>query len=60
MKSAPGQPTIGGRPVDEIKAILHDYQTLSRINPAMLALLIGMTEQDLEDVAEYFSISGPP
>ncbi|GEM_PF-4486685 len=58
MKSAPGQPAIGGRDPDEILALLKDYQSLHRINPAMLALLIGLRDEDLEDIAEYFSLVG--
>ncbi|MDD3530680.1 MAG: hypothetical protein PHS77_12460 [Gallionellaceae bacterium] len=58
MKSAPGQPAIGGRPAEDLVAILLDYQRLRRINPAMQALLLGMDDADLEDVAEFFSLAG--
>jgi cytochrome c553 len=60
MKSAPGQPAIGGRPTEALVAILHDYKHLRRINPAMQVLLLSMSKQDIEDVAEYFSLSGQP
>ena len=53
-----GQPAIGGRDPDEILSLLKDYQSLHRINPAMLALLIGLRDEDLEDIAEYFSLVG--
>lgn len=58
MKSAPGQPAIGGRPAQELVAVLHDYQRLRRFNPAMQMLLLSMSEQDVVDVAEYFSQAG--
>lgn len=58
MKSAPGQPVIGGRPAEALVAILHDYQRLRRLNPAMQALLLGLDDADLEDIAEYFSLAG--
>lgn len=58
MKAAPGQPAIGGRPAEELVAILQDYQHLRRINPAMQVLLLGMSDEDVEDVADYFSLTG--
>ncbi|NTV97175.1 MAG: c-type cytochrome [Thiobacillus sp.] len=58
MKHAPGQPAIGGRSSAELTAILQDYQHLRRINPAMQILLLPMSDQDLENVAEYFSLVG--
>jgi cytochrome c553 len=58
MKSAPGQPAIGGRPVDSLFSMLQDYRHLRRINPAMQVLLFGMSDRDVADVAEYFSLSG--
>jgi cytochrome c553 len=59
MKSAPGQPAIGGRPAEALVALLQDYRHLRRINPAMQILLLPMSDQDVEDVAEYFSLAGP-
>lgn len=58
MKSAPGQPAIGGRPAEDLVDLLEDYRQLRRINPAMQALLLGMERQDIEDIAEFFSLSG--
>lgn len=58
MKSAPGQPAIGGRPAEALLALLHDYRALRRINPPMQFLVLNMTEDDLENVAEYFSLIG--
>lgn len=58
MKAAPGQPAIGGRPAEDLIAILRDYQHLRRINPAMQVLLLGMSDEDVEDVADYFSLTG--
>lgn len=59
MKSAPGQPAIGGRPAADLVALLQDYRHLRRVNPAMQVLLLSMSEQEVEDVAEYFSLAGP-
>ncbi|MFA5083252.1 MAG: hypothetical protein WC474_11945 [Hydrogenophilaceae bacterium] len=58
MKAPPGQLAIGGRPTEALVALLQDYRHLRRINPAMQVLLLNMSDQDIEDVAEYFSLSG--
>ncbi|TCJ11508.1 hypothetical protein EZJ19_15700 [Parasulfuritortus cantonensis] len=58
MRHAPGQAAIGGRSAEELAAILRDYRHLRRINPAMQVLLLPMSEQDVDDVAEYFSLVG--
>lgn len=58
MRHAPGQAAIGGRSVEELVAILKDYQHLRRVNPAMQVLLLSMSDQDIENVAEYFSLAG--
>lgn len=58
MRAPPGQLAIGGRPAEVLVTILQDYRHLRRINPAMQVLLLNMSDQDIEDVADYFSLSG--
>lgn len=58
QKAAPGQAGIGGRPVAALVAAMQDYQHLRRLNPAMQVLLLSMSDQDINEVAEYFSRAG--
>jgi cytochrome c553 len=60
MKSAPGQPAIGGRSTEELVTILQAYRHLNRVNPAMQLLLLSMNETEIRDVAQYFSQAGQP
>lgn len=58
MRSAPGEAGIGGRPVAALVAAMQDYRHLRRLNPAMQLLLLSMTDQDIQEVAEYFAKAG--
>ena len=48
-------PIIGGQYADYIVRALKDYQSGKRENPIMKGLAASLSEQDMEDIAAYFS-----
>ena len=48
-------PIIGGQYADYIVRALKDYQSGKRDNPIMKGLAASLSEQDMEDIAAYFS-----
>ena len=55
LREAPGQPAIGGMPADYLMGAMLDFREGQRLHPYMQFLLLGMSVQDLEDIASYFA-----
>jgi cytochrome c553 len=53
--SAPDQPVLAGQYPDYIVKALKDYKSGKRKNPIMSGFASGLTVQDMEDVAAWFS-----
>ena len=53
--SAPDQPVLAGQYPDYIVKALRDYKSGKRKNPIMSGFASGLTVQDMEDVAAWFS-----
>ena len=53
--SAPDQPVLAGQYPDYIVKALRDYKSGKRANPIMKGFASGLTVQDMEDVAAWFS-----
>jgi cytochrome c553 len=53
--SAPDQPVLAGQYPDYIVKALRDYKSGKRSNPIMKGFASGLTVQDMEDVAAWFS-----
>ncbi|WP_066803439.1 c-type cytochrome [Moraxella oblonga] len=56
---APAQPNLGGQNVKYLYKQLVDFKNKARRNGIMEAQLVGLTQQDLADVAGYFSEQKP-
>jgi cytochrome c553 len=52
---APNFPKLAGQHEDYLVQALQDYKSGARQNPIMKGLVSGLTEQDIEDLAAYFS-----
>lgn len=48
-------PYLGGQHADYIVAALKEYQTGVRSHPSMKAIAASLSEQDMEDLAAYYS-----
>jgi len=48
-------PKIGNQQAGYIMAALHEYQSGDRSHPTMQAIAKGLSEQDIADVAAYYS-----
>ncbi|HEX4928723.1 MAG TPA: cytochrome c [Burkholderiales bacterium] len=58
--SAPDQPILAGQYPDYLMQALHDYKTGKRENPIMKGFASTLSEQDIEDVAAWFSSQPSP
>ena len=56
---APAQPNLGGQHITYLYKQLVDFKTGARKNGIMEAQLKGLTQQDLADVAGYYSTQAP-
>ena len=52
-------PTISGQHKDYIERALHDYQKGGSKNPIMAGMAQTLTNQDIEQLAEYYSKQTP-
>jgi len=52
-------PKLGGQHAQYIVAALKAYQAKSRAHPTMQAIAAGLSEQDMADLAAYFSGTQP-
>lgn len=48
-------PKIGGQNAQYISAALHEYQKGERTHPSMRAIAASLSEQDIADIAAYYS-----
>ena len=53
--SDPQYPRIAGQYADYIARALHEYKTGERKNPIMAGMAAPLSDQDINDVAAYFS-----
>jgi cytochrome c553 len=53
-------PTLAGQHADYIARALHEYGHGDRKNAIMPNFVNGLTEQDISEIAEYFSRQSPP
>jgi cytochrome c553 len=53
-------PTLAGQHADYIARALHEYGHGDRKNAIMPTFVSGLTEQDISEIAEYFSKQSPP
>lgn len=53
--SAPDQPVLAGQYYDYLVQALTDYKSGRRKNPIMKGFADGLSKQDIEDVAAWFS-----
>jgi len=51
-------PRLGGQHAAYIVSALHEYKTGARSHPTMRAIAAGLSDQDMADLAAYYS-SGP-
>ncbi|OOS07910.1 Cytochrome c553 [Moraxella cuniculi DSM 21768] len=56
---APLQPNLGGQNIKYLYKQLVDFKTKARRNGVMEAQLVGLTQQDLADVAGYYASQAP-
>lgn len=56
---APAQPNLGGQNVKYLYKQLVDFKTGARVNGIMKAQLAGLNQQDLANVAGYYSSQAP-
>lgn len=56
---APAQPNLGGQNIKYLYKQLVDFKTKARRNGVMEAQLVGLTQQDLADVAGYYAAQTP-
>lgn len=53
-------PILAGQYKDYIAQALHEYKNGQRTNPIMKGMASGLSDQDIKDLAEYFSsLPGP-
>jgi len=53
--SAPDQPILAGQHYDYLVKALSDYKSGKRNNPIMKGFAAGLSKQDMEDLAAWFS-----
>ena len=54
--AGPDFPKLAGQPVDYIEAALHHYKGgVRRKNPIMMGMAAGLSDQDIADLAMWFS-----
>jgi len=53
--SAPDQPVLAGQYYDYLVRALSDYKAGHRANPIMKGFASGLSKQDIEDLAAWFS-----
>jgi cytochrome c553 len=53
-------PTLAGQHADYIARALHEYQHGDRKNAIMPNFVAGLTDEEIGDIAEYFSRQSPP
>jgi cytochrome c553 len=58
--SAPDQPVLAGQYPDYIVRALSDYKSGKRSNPIMKGFAAGLSKEDMEDVAAWFSSQQSP
>jgi cytochrome c553 len=58
--SAPDQPILAGQYPDYLVQALSDYKSGKRENPIMKGFASTLSEQDMEDVAAWFSSQPSP
>ena len=51
----PANPRLAGQHASYLLQALHDYKSGARKNPVMAAFAGGLSEEDMEDLAAYFS-----
>lgn len=56
---APAQPNLGGQHIKYLYKQLVDFKTGARVNGVMKAQLVGLTQQDLANVAGYYASQKP-
>lgn len=56
---APAQPNLGGQNIKYLYKQMVDFKTKARRNGVMEAQLVGLTQQDLADVAGYYAAQTP-
>ena len=54
--SAPDQPLLAGQYFDYLVKALSDYKSGKRNDPIMKGFAAGLTKQDIEDLAAWFSM----
>ncbi|MGD8559067.1 MAG: c-type cytochrome [Gammaproteobacteria bacterium] len=52
---SPEWPNLAEQHVSYIGKQLHDYQKGERVNETMSSMVVGLSEQDIRDIAAYFS-----
>ena len=52
---SPDYPKLGGQYPDYLAKALRDYKSGARKNPIMAGFAQGLTEKDIENVAQYFA-----
>jgi cytochrome c553 len=52
---APNYPALAGQYRDYLEQALHEYKDRKRIHPIMDAMADQLSDQDIEDLAAYFS-----
>jgi cytochrome c553 len=58
--SAPDQPILAGQYPDYLVQVLGDYKSGKRKNAIMNGMAAGLSKQDMEDLAAWFSIQSSP
>ncbi|MBA2491311.1 MAG: c-type cytochrome [Gammaproteobacteria bacterium] len=53
--TSPTYPKLAGQHEDYLAQALHDYKSGARENPVMAGMAGPLSEQDIEDLAAYFS-----
>ncbi len=48
-------PPLAGKPAAQLVQALHDYKSGKRPNPMMKNMAAGLSEQDIENLAAYYS-----
>lgn len=51
----PEYPKIAGQPADYLEKALRDYKKGARKNPVMMPMAQGLSKQDMQDLAAYYS-----
>jgi cytochrome c553 len=54
-QGVPPNPALAGKPAAEQVQALKDYKSGSRANPVMKGMAASLSDQDMEDLAAYYS-----